>query len=68
MWVSSDAASAEENETTNEAALAADHEDGEVEPPALEAKYLIIGGGTAAFSAIKELKKMDPSAKVRSLR
>lgn len=63
MWVSSDTASAEENEKSTKRADD-DEADAEAEPPALEAKYLIIGSGTAAYSAIKELKSIDPNAKV----
>ena len=62
LWISSEVANAEEND--KEASPLEDDGHEAAEPPALETKYLIIGGGTAAFSAIKELKRIDPSAKV----
>ena len=34
--------------------------------PQLEAKYLLIGAGTASFSALKVIKERDPLAKVCS--
>ena len=61
LWVTADSASAEEKE---EALRGEEESEKEAEPPALEAKYLVVGGGTAAFSAIKELKRLDPNAKV----
>lgn len=67
LWFSGDVANAEEKEGAD-GQQPADDDDGPQapEPPALEAKYLIVGGGTAAFSAIKELKRLDPSAKVQT--
>lgn len=66
LWVTADSASAEEKE--EEAQRGEEESEKDAEPPALEAKYLIVGGGTAAFSAIKELKRLDPNAKVIRLR
>lgn len=34
--------------------------------PSVPIDYLIIGGGTASYSAIKEISDRDPKAKVRA--